>query len=69
MITDDCPDAEYQSSLDSIKPLDDLLKKYIPKVKKEDRYFMKELVLWGLAEYRKLSKERITEGYQFKDLL
>ncbi|MFL0162465.1 AAA family ATPase [Aquirufa salirivi] len=69
VITDDCSDAEYQSSLDSIKPLDDLLKKYIPKVKKEDRYFMKELVLWGLAEYRKLSKERITEGYQFKDLL
>ncbi|MHA8057131.1 AAA family ATPase [Aquirufa nivalisilvae] len=69
VITDDCSDAEYQSSLDSIQPLDDLIKKYIPKVKKEDRYFMKELVLWGLAEYRKLSKERITEGYQFKDLL
>ncbi|CAM4172426.1 AAA family ATPase [Aquirufa beregesia] len=69
VITDDCSDSEYQSSLDSIKPLDDLLKKYIPKVKKEDRYFMKELVLWGLAEYQKLSKERITEGYQFKDLL
>ncbi|TBH76428.1 AAA family ATPase [Aquirufa nivalisilvae] len=69
VITDDCSDAEYQSSLDSIQPLDDLIKKYIPKVKKENRYFMKELVLWGLAEYRKLSKERITEGYQFKDLL
>jgi hypothetical protein len=25
-------------------------------------------VLWALAEYQKLGKERLTDGFQFKDL-
>jgi magnesium chelatase subunit I len=29
---------------------------------------LKEFVLWGLVEYDKLSKDRVEEGYQFKDL-
>jgi magnesium chelatase subunit I len=27
-----------------------------------------EFVLWALVEYNKLSKNRVAEGYQFKDL-
>jgi len=34
----------------------------------EDKYFLKEFVLWGLVEYDKLSKDRVEEGYQFRDL-
>ena len=28
---------------------------------------MKEFLLWGLGEYDKWSKDRMDEGYQFKD--
>ncbi len=67
-LLDDCSDEEYKSTLDSIKPLDILLKKYQPQLDKKDIYFFKEFVLWGLVEYDKLSKDRLSEGYQFKDL-
>jgi magnesium chelatase subunit I len=29
---------------------------------------MKEFILWAMVEYKKLSKDRITDGYQFKDM-
>ena len=38
-------------------------------VSKEDVYFMKEFVLWGLVSYDKLSKDRIVDGYQFSDIV
>ena len=67
-LLDDSSDEEYKNILDSIAPLEILVKKYQPQLEKEDRYFMKEFVLWGLVEYKKLSKDRMSEGYQFKDL-
>ncbi len=67
-LLDDCTDEEYKTILDSIIPLDKLIEKYQPQLEKRDRYFMKEFVLWGLVEYKKLSKDRISEGYQFKDI-
>jgi magnesium chelatase subunit I len=65
---DDTSDEQYKTILDSIAPLEILIKKYQPQLEKEDSYFMKEFILWGLVEYKKLSKERLNEGYQFKDL-
>jgi magnesium chelatase subunit I len=53
--------------LDAISPLDDVLGKYQPNLAREDRYFVKEFVLWALVEYKQLSKYRFTEGIQFKD--
>lgn len=67
-LLDDCTDEDYKSILDSIAPLDKLINKYQPDLPKEDSYFMKEFVLWGLVEYKKLSKDRVSEGYQFKDM-
>ncbi|PJJ08068.1 magnesium chelatase subunit I [Flavobacterium sp. 1] len=67
-LLDDCTDEEYKTILDSITPLDKLIEKYQPQLEKRDRYFMKEFILWGLVEYKKLSKDRISEGYQFKDI-
>lgn len=67
-LPDECTDEEYKKQLDAIAPLADLVKKYQPDVPKEDRYFLKEFALWGLAEYNKLSKDRFTDGFQFKDL-
>ncbi|MFM2212997.1 MAG: hypothetical protein RL427_260 [Bacteroidota bacterium] len=67
-LLDDASDEEYKKQLDAVKPLEDLLQKYQPEVAIEDKYFLKEFVLWGLVEYDKLSKDRVEEGYQFKDL-
>ncbi|MEY8848845.1 sigma 54-interacting transcriptional regulator [Psychroserpens sp. XS_ASV72] len=66
-ILDDLRDKEYQSLLDAISPLDDLLGTYQPKLKKEESYFVKEFVLWALVEFKQLNKFRFTEGIQFKD--
>ncbi len=67
-ILDDATNKEYQKELDSVQPLNQLIKEYQPDTSKEDSYFLKELLLWGLVAHKKLSKHRFTEGYQFKDL-
>ena len=67
-LLDDCSDEEYQSILDNVKPLENLIQKYKPELIKEDRNFMKEFILWALVEYDKLSKDRFENGYQFKDM-
>jgi magnesium chelatase subunit I len=69
VIYDESTEADYRSSLDAIKPLEDLVKKYQTNILATDRYFLKEFVLWALAEHHKLGKDRLTDGFQFKDLL
>jgi len=66
-LLDDLTDLEYKKILDAVTPLNSLLKEYQPDAKKEDHYFLKEFVLWGLVQFKKLSKYRFTEGVQFKD--
>jgi magnesium chelatase subunit I len=34
----------------------------------EDRYFVKEFILWALVEYKKLSKYKLSTGMRFNDL-
>jgi magnesium chelatase subunit I len=67
-LTDEATDAEYRKKLDSIIPLKQLQMKYVPDISEEDKYFLKEFILWGLAENNKLSKDRFTQGYEFKDI-
>lgn len=67
-LLDDTTDEEYRKILDGIKPLNDLVQKYQPYLEPEDAYFMKEFLLWGLVEHKKLSKERFADGMAFKDL-
>jgi magnesium chelatase subunit I len=67
-LLDDTSDKVYKEKLDSIAPLQQLIKKYQPEFKKEDSYFLKELLLWGMVAHKKLSKQRYTEGYQIKDV-
>jgi magnesium chelatase subunit I len=67
-LLDDDSDDDYKTKLDSVGPLNNLLKEYQPSISKEDSYFMKELLLWGLVAHKKLSKHRFTKGIQFKDL-
>ncbi|WP_298308581.1 magnesium chelatase [Flavobacterium sp.] len=67
-LLDDATDEEYKKQLDAVTPLEDLIQKYQPEFPTEDKYFLKEFILWGLVEYDKLSKDRVDVGYQFKDL-
>jgi magnesium chelatase subunit I len=67
-IPDDGSDKDYREALNSIPPLNALLKKYQPEVAERDSYFIKEFLLWGLVAHKKLSKHRFTKGYHFKDL-
>ncbi|MCK0156972.1 magnesium chelatase [Cellulophaga sp. F20128] len=66
-LLDDLRDKEYKNLLDAVSPLDDLLGAHQPKLEKAESYFVKEFVLWGLVQFKQLSKYRFTEGIQFKD--
>ncbi|MBC8768195.1 magnesium chelatase [Arenibacter sp. BSSL-BM3] len=67
-LLDDATDKEYMEKLDSIAPLQQLIKEHQPEFQKEDSYFLKELLLWGMVAHKKLSKQRYTTGYQIKDV-
>ncbi len=67
-LLDDIADDEYHRQLDAIPPLTSLLAKYQPEISAKDAYFVKEFLLWGLVEYKKLSKFRLSEGFKFKDM-
>ena len=67
-LLDETTDEEYKKALDSIPALDRLIDKYQPETPKKDRYFLKEFILWGLVEFRKLNKYRFAQGVQFKDI-
>ncbi|MEJ6755282.1 MAG: sigma 54-interacting transcriptional regulator [Flavobacteriales bacterium] len=58
---------EYQKKLLSIEPLNQLLKKYHPGTLKEDVCFLNEFVLWGLVQFKKLSKVEYSEGIEIQD--
>lgn len=67
-LLDDFTDEEYKRALDSIPALNQLIKDHQPEYPEKDVYFLKELLLWGLVSYKKLNKQRFTDGYEFKDL-
>ncbi len=67
-LEDEYTDQEYSRALNDITPLTQLIKEYQPDFEEKDINFLKEVLLWGLVAYKKLSKQRFSEGYQFKDL-
>lgn len=66
-LLDDYNDAKYEAKLDEVLPLADLIAKHQPEIDEKDIYFEKEFILWGLVQYKKLSKYRYSEGLQIKD--
>jgi len=66
-LLDDFDDATYKAKLDEVTPLDTLLADYQPDIDSKDVYFEKEFILWGLVQFKKLSKYRYSEGLQIKD--
>ncbi|WP_299709041.1 AAA family ATPase [uncultured Tenacibaculum sp.] len=68
-LLDDMDDKYFTEQLDTITPLNSLIKKYQPEFPQEDLYFLKEFILWALSEFKILNKERFTKGFQFNDPL
>jgi len=67
VLSEEQDDKTYNTSLNSITPLEDLLMKYQPNVSKEDKHFFKEFILWGLVESKKLSKSSVDSSTTFRD--
>ena len=68
-LLDDMYDSYFKAQIDLITPLESLVSKYQPDFPAKDKYFLKELILWALSEFKVLNKERFTKGYQFNDPL
>lgn len=67
-LLDSLSNSEYKQKLDSIEPLEALVNNHAAHFVGEDRYFIKEFVLWALVEYKKLSKYNLSDGVRFKDV-
>ncbi|WP_400191167.1 sigma 54-interacting transcriptional regulator [Hymenobacter sp. B81] len=66
----DSSDADYRALLDVVPGLRDLAKDSVPAEQfKENPYFWMEFALHGMAELSLISRNRLTAGAQFKDLL
>ena len=57
----------YESKILSTTPLKELIQKYLPELDEKDQFFAMELVLWGLAQNKKLSKKQLDGGIHFQD--
>jgi magnesium chelatase subunit I len=58
---------KYSQKLLSIEPLNKLIQKYQPNTSKDDLCFLSEFVLWGLVQFKKLSKVEYSEGVEIQD--
>lgn len=68
-ILSDASNSQYQEVLQKVPGLQELVKKQLPQLSSQDRFFFMEFALHGLAEYSMLSKKQLTAGTRFGDLL
>lgn len=61
-------DKVYASALSIVEGLEELVSKYYPKLKGNEKLVMMEFTLHGLAEHSLISKNRLAEKTSFKDL-
>ena len=60
---------DYRTALDKVPGLRDIVKELHAKEDADTTYFLMEFLLYGLAEYSLISRNKLTGGAQFKDLL
>ena len=65
----DATNIDYKDSLMKVDGLQTLIEDYHGKESYEMKMFLMEFALHGLAEYSMLSKNILSRGLQFKDLL
>ena len=68
VLYDESNDEEYAEALNEYAALEELVVQYQGECLPQDRLFLKEFVLWALAEHQKLGKERLEKGFDFGDL-
>ena len=61
-------DSVYSNALSFVEGLEELVSKYHPKAKGNDKLLLMEFALHGLAEHSLLSKTKLISGVSFKDL-
>jgi len=61
--------AEYEKNLTQVPGLVDIINKYYKKERTENKLLLMEFVLFGLSEHSLLSRFRLENGIQFKDML
>ena len=66
-LINDCSDEEYKKSLNSIIPIENFIHKYQPDCNEEDILFLKEFILWGMVQFKKLSKVELNHGFEIQD--
>ena len=66
-IGDDFNDREYRNELDQVDGLSAIISKNCKNINVEEIYFYKEILIWGLSCFKKLTKTRSLEGIEFKD--
>lgn len=69
LIEDNLSNKEYENKINSIKPLEALVEKYVPDHEPKDTLLIKELILWGMVEHKKLNKKKVNGGVSFEDEL
>ena len=65
----DASTEDYRQALDQVPGLRDIVTELHPNETPEHTYFLMEFLLHGLAEHSLISRNRLTAGAQFKDLL
>jgi magnesium chelatase subunit I len=63
----DVNDTAYAAMLNKIKPMQEVLDAYVGEVVGAEKVFLQELLLWGLVEYKQLSKQKMGQGISFND--
>jgi magnesium chelatase subunit I len=67
LLYDECDQAEYASTLNKVTSLDPLIAQHQPDFEPRDLLFLKEYMLWALAEQQQLGKERLQHGFEFNE--
>jgi len=62
-------DKEYKTLIQGIPRLEDVVKKFQPNLNGNSRLLLMEFLLFGLSEYSLLSRTKIEDGIQFRDML
>ena len=62
-------DKEYKALLQNIPQLESVVKKFQPSINGSSRILLMEFLLFGLSEYSLLSRSKIEDGIQFRDML
>ncbi|MCU0433501.1 MAG: magnesium chelatase [Bacteroidia bacterium] len=68
-LTADMPARTYTAALSVVDGLDELVTKHYPAAEGMQKLFLMELVLHGLSEYSRLSRNSLNSGARFGDLM